>query len=154
MCHRLGALGPGSGVQRRRRSWLLDSYDMTLCPIPAPGRFNESSPWCVGTRSARNGILGGSRSEHSAFYGAWKSGMIAGCTHTHACGTPPVFPASGPLIAYSERRRPPRISLDTRLNQFRFTWTAFSSLWECPAGAILGKTADNDRGHTQFRLGT
>ena len=31
---------------------------------------------------------------NSAFYGVWKSGMIAGCKHTAACGTPTAFPAS------------------------------------------------------------
>ena len=30
-------------------------------------------------------------------YGAWKSGMIAGCTHTDTSGTPTASPASGPL---------------------------------------------------------
>ena len=28
------------------------------------------------------------RSVNAVFYGAWKSGMIAGCTHTDTSGTP------------------------------------------------------------------
>jgi transposase len=46
---------------------------------------------------------------NSAFYGVWESGMMAGCTHTDACGTPIAFPASDsnqPYGASSVTRRP------------------------------------------------
>ena len=33
---------------------------------------------------------------NSAFYGVWKSGMMAGCTYTDTYGTPTAFPASDP----------------------------------------------------------
>lgn len=45
----------------------------------------------------------------SAFYGGWKSGMMAGCEHLDASGTPIVSLASGPLQRYracSVTRRP------------------------------------------------
>ena len=46
---------------------------------------------------------------NSAFYGVWKSGMMAGCTYTDIYGTPTAFPASGPRLRYrasSVIRRP------------------------------------------------
>lgn len=46
---------------------------------------------------------------NAAFYGVWKSGMIAGCTHTDTYGTPTASPASGQLQRYrasSVTRRP------------------------------------------------
>ena len=46
---------------------------------------------------------------HSAFYGVWESGMMAGCEHTDASGTPTAFPISGQVQRYgasSVTRRP------------------------------------------------
>ena len=46
---------------------------------------------------------------NAAFYGVWKSGMMAGCTHTDTSGTPTASPASGQLQRYrasSVTRRP------------------------------------------------
>ena len=40
----------------------------------------------------------GDRRVNSAFYRVWKSGMMAGCTHTDIYGTPTAFPASGPRL--------------------------------------------------------
>jgi len=53
-----------------------------------------ASPWQVGTRSTRNGISGG-WGVNSAFYGVWKSGMIAGCNHTGTPETPTTSLAFG-----------------------------------------------------------
>ena len=58
---------------------------------------------------AREAAFLGDRSVNSAFYGAWKSGMMAGCTHTDTSGTPTASPASGQLQrsrASSGTRRP------------------------------------------------
>src|SRR4030067_1909815 len=58
---------------------------------------------------ARETAFLGDRGVNSAFYGVWKSGMIAGCKNTDTLGTHTASPASGQLQrsrASSVTRRP------------------------------------------------
>ena len=58
---------------------------------------------------ARETAFLGDRGVNAAFYGVWKSGMMAGCTHTDTYGRHTASPASGQLQRYrasSVTRRP------------------------------------------------
>jgi len=58
---------------------------------------------------ARETAFLGDRGVNSAFYGVWKSGLMAGCKHTDTYGTSTASPASGQLQrsrASSVTRRP------------------------------------------------